>query len=168
MLPGYNESTKSRGSIVDKRLNQAFLNKLRAAITYRRQHAKILFSSEIYGFAQSLSADGSDLYHGTKSSILQRFEKTTSKAPCSSSAVLIVELSPMFRSDNHSGSFESFSKRLFNVIKKLSSGFSRVDIICDRYFTDSLKNLTRSGRDKDLKYCLKTLHHYLANSTKHF
>ena len=33
MLPGCNESTKSRGSIVDKRLNQAFLTKLRAAIT---------------------------------------------------------------------------------------------------------------------------------------
>ena len=57
----------------------------------------------------------------------------------------------MFRCDNHSGSFESFSKRLFNVIKKLSSGFSRVDIICDRYFTDSLKNLTRYGRGQGPK-----------------
>ena len=35
---------------------------------------------------------------------------------------------------------------MFNNIKKLSSGYSRVDIICDRYFNNSLKNLTRNGR----------------------
>ena len=146
MLPGYSKSTKSRQSVVDKRLNQTFLTKLRAAITYRRQHAKLLFSSEIYNYAQSLSNDGSDLYHGTKSSILQRFEKTSAPSPSSASAALVVELSPMFRSGNHSGTFEEFAQRLFNEIQRLSLGYSRVDIICDRYFTDSLKNLTRIGR----------------------
>ena len=35
---------------------------------------------------------------------------------------------------------------MFNNIKKLSSGYSRVDIICDWYFKNSLKNLTRNRR----------------------
>ena len=39
-----------------------------------------------------------------------------------------------------------FGQRLFIDIQKLSSGYSRVDVICDRYFGDSLKNLTRIGR----------------------
>ena len=146
MLPGSAKSTRSRQSLVDKRLNQAFLTKLRAAIQYRRQHAKLLFSSEVYNYSQSLSEDGSDLYHGTKSSILQRFDITPAKPPTSTSAALIVELSPLFRKTNHTGSFEMFSQRLFNEIRKISIGFSKVDVVCDRYFKDSLKNLTRIGR----------------------
>ena len=51
--------------------------------------AKLLFSSEVYNYAQSLSEEGSDLYHGTKSSILQRFEITSAKSPTSSSAALM-------------------------------------------------------------------------------
>ena len=143
MLPGSTKSTISRQAVADKRLNQAFITKLRSAIQYRREHAKRLFSSEIYNYAQSLSDDGSDLYHGTKSNILQRFDKTPAKQPM---AALIVELSPMFRKVDHSRSFEMSSKKLYGEIGKLSSGYSRVDVICDRYFNDSLKTLTRIGR----------------------
>ena len=67
------------------------------------------------------------------------------------SAVLLVELSSMFRSDTHSGTFEEFARRLFNDIKKFYSGYSRVDIICDMYFNNSLKNLARTGRGHDSK-----------------
>ena len=70
----------------------------------------------------------------------------TNKTEMSLSAVLLVELSSMFRSDTHSATFEEFARRLFNNIKKLSSGYSRVDIICDRYFNSSLKHLARTGR----------------------
>ena len=52
----------------------------------------------------------------------------------------------MFRSDTYSGTFEEFTRRLFNNIEKLSSGYSRVDIICDQYFNNSLKNLFRKER----------------------
>ena len=131
---------------MDKRLSPAFITKPRPAVTYRREHAKLLFSSEIYDYCQSLSEDGSDLYHGVKSNILNRFEQVANRTEISSSAALLIELSPMFRSDTHSGTFEEFTRRLFNNIKKMSSGYSRVDIICDRYFNNSLKNLTRNGR----------------------
>ena len=98
---------------------------------------------------------------GTKSSILQRFEISSAKPPKSSSAVLIVELSPLFRKTNHSGSFEMFDQQLFSEIWKMSSGFSRVDVICDQYFRNSLKNLTRIGRGDGPS-------NFQVNSMKHF
>ena len=103
-LPGF-KSTKKQASSVDKRLSPAFITKLRSAITYRRKHAKLMFSSEIYDYCQSLSEDGSDLYHGVKSNILNRFEQVANRTEISSSAALLIELSPMFRSDTHSGTF---------------------------------------------------------------
>ena len=46
----------------------------------------------------------------------------------------------MFRSDTHSGTFQEFTRRLFNNIKKLSNCYSLVDIISDQYLNNSLKN----------------------------
>ena len=129
---------------MDKRLSPAFITKLRSAVTYRREHARLLFSSEMYDYYQSLSEDGSDLYRGVKANILNRFEQETNRIEISSSAALLIELSPKFKSDTYSGTFEEFTRRLFNNIKKLSSGYSLVDIICDWYFNNSLKNLTRN------------------------
>ena len=129
---------------MDKRLSPAFITKLRSAVTYRHEHARLLFSSEMYDYYQSLSEDGSDLYRGVKTNILNRFEQETNRIEISSSAALLIELSPKLKSDTYSGTFEEFTRRLFNNIKKLSSGYSLVDIICDWYFNNSLKNLTRN------------------------
>ena len=38
-----------------------------------------MFSSEIYDYCQNLSEDGSDLYHGVKSNILNRSEQVTNR-----------------------------------------------------------------------------------------
>ena len=105
-----------------------------------------MFSSEIYDYRQSLSEDDSDLYHGFKSNILNRFEQVTNRIEISSSAALLIELSLMFRSDTHSGTFEELARRLFNNIKKLPTGYSHADTICDRCFENNLKNLTINGR----------------------
>ena len=128
-------------SSVDKRLSPAFITKPVSTVTYRREYAKLLFSFEIYDYCRSLSAD---LHHGVKSNILNRFEQVTNRIETSWSAVLLIELNPMFRSDTHSDTFEEFARRLFNNNKKSFSDYSRVDIICDRYFNNSLKNLTRN------------------------
>ena len=93
-----------------------------------------------------MSENCSDLHQSVKSNILNRFEQVTNKIEISSSAALLIELSPIFRSDTHFGTFEEFTRRLFNNIKKLSSSHSGVYIICDRYFNNSLKNLTRNRR----------------------
>ena len=100
------KSTKRQPSSVDKRRSPAFIKNTGPAVTYRCEQANLLFSSEIYYYCQSLSDDGSDLYHGVKSNIFNWFKQVTSRIEISSSAVLLIELSPMFRSDTHSGTFE--------------------------------------------------------------
>ena len=47
--------------------------------------------------------------------------------------------------------FEEFARRLLNNTKILSSAYLRVDNICERYFNNSRKNLTRNKRDHDPK-----------------
>ena len=59
-FPGFKSPKKEASSVV-KRLSPAFITKLRLAVTYRCEHDKLLFSSEIYDYCQSLSEDGSDL-----------------------------------------------------------------------------------------------------------
>ena len=54
--------------------------------------------------------DGSALYPGVKSNIPNRFENVTNRTEISSSAALLIELSTMFRSDTHSGTFEEFAQ----------------------------------------------------------
>ena len=95
---------------MDKRLSPAFITKLRSAVTYRREHARLLLSSEMYDYYQSLSEDGSDLYRGVKTNILNRFEQVTNRIEISSSAALLIELSPKFKSDTYSGTFEEFTR----------------------------------------------------------
>ena len=99
------KSTKKQPSSVDKQWSPAFIKDTGPAVTYICEQAN-LFSSEICDYCQSLSEDGSDLYHGVKSNIFKRFKQVTSRIEISSSAVLLIELSPMFRSDTHSGTFE--------------------------------------------------------------
>ena len=47
--------------------------------------------------------------------------------------------------------FEEFARRLLSNTKILSSSYSRVDKICERYFHNSRKNLARNKRDHDPK-----------------
>ena len=85
--------------MIDKRLIPAFITKLRSASINRREHAKLLLSSKIYDYYQSFPADDFDLYHVVKPNILKRFEQVTNRIEISSSAPLLIEHSPMFRSD---------------------------------------------------------------------
>ena len=87
---------------MDKRLSSAFIIKLRSTVIYRREHVSCWFHLK-YDYCQSLSEDGSDLYHGVKSNILDGFKQVTNRTEISSSAVLSIELSPVLKSDTHSG-----------------------------------------------------------------
>ena len=68
------------------------------------------------------------------------FQIDSNKWQIELSAALLIELSPMFRSDTYSGTFEEFARRLFNNINKLSSSYSRANIVSGRYFNN------RNGR----------------------
>ena len=52
----------------------------------------MLFQSEVFSTAQSLSVDEKSLYHGTKADLLKRFEKVAPPVS-SSNATIIIELS---------------------------------------------------------------------------
>ena len=55
ILPGSEKNKIKKGDVADKRLTSAFYTQLRAAITHRRDKAKLLFASAIYGYSQSLA-----------------------------------------------------------------------------------------------------------------
>ena len=77
-------------------VNSTSLTKLRAAVTHRRDHARMLFQSEIFSTVQSLSVDEKSLYHGTKTDLLKGFEKVAPPV-LSSNAAIIIELSAIIR-----------------------------------------------------------------------
>ena len=145
ILLGDEKSKKPRGSVVDKRLTPEFLTKLRDAITYRRDKAKELFSTEIFGSSQCLSLNKNNLYHGTKSNILQRIESTELPGSAPSSAI-IIGLSAIMRCSFDAITFDDFAVKIYNHILGMAEGYNRIDVICDRYFETSLKNLTRKDR----------------------
>ena len=145
ILPGDEKSKKPRGSLVDKRLSLPFLTKLRAAITYRRNHAQMLFKTEIFGTSQCLSINSETLYHGTKSNILQRFEKTNCPG-LSPSSVIIIELSAILRREFYAKTFAEFALNVFNHILNVGKDYDRIDVVCDRYFEKSLKTQVRTDR----------------------
>ena len=118
-LPGCEKSTKSQHSIVDKRLSQPFLTKLKSCSAISLWTSKVIVC--IWNInAQSLSEDGSDHYHGTKSTILQRIEKMWTPTPPSESSAIIIELNPLFWGNNYSVTFFEFALSLFNDICRIS------------------------------------------------
>ena len=120
---------------------------MRAAITYRRDHTKMnVFETEVFNVAQSLSVDSTSLYHGTQSSLLQRFEKSSAPDAESPSSAIIIELSPILRCDFNADTFADFAHKLYIHVMNLAEGYDRVDVICDRYFDDSLKEQIRNER----------------------
>ena len=125
ILPGNKESKKKRkGVAIDKRLTPTFLNILRAAIMYRRDHAKLLFKTAIFNYSQCLSTDCNTLYHGMKSDILRRFDQTSSPEILTSSSAIIFELSPLLRLDFKADTFSSFTQRTYTHIIKLGREYT--------------------------------------------
>ena len=117
---------------MDKRLTMPFLTKLRAAIAHCRQHVKLLFESEIFDVAQSLSINGTDMYHGTKSTTLQRLSSTEFVSPPrTSSSAIIFELSPLFRKDVTATNFDDYGEKLYEILMQASVGYDRLDVIPD-------------------------------------
>ena len=146
VLPGDEKSKKPRGSIVDKRLTQPFLVKLRAAIQCRRDHAKMLFKTEIFGASQCLSINSTTMYHGTKSSILQKIPECNTPEHHSAPSAIIIDLSAILRRAFNASTFLEFATQVYAHLFSLAEAYDRVDVIFDRYFKNSLKKQTRTTR----------------------
>ena len=146
ILPKDKKSKKPHGQTAGKCLTTQFLTKWRDAVRHRREKAEILFSTEIFGISQCLSINGHNIYHGTKSNIQQRFKPTEFLGNETSSAV-IIELSAILRCSFNAIIFNDFAGKIYAYIIDIATGYDRVDIVCDRYFENSLKSLTRHDRE---------------------
>ena len=131
-------------------LGVSFMNKLRSAVEHRPVLAAKLFAEELYGVPHCFSVHGTDeMYHGTKSSIKDRLPSSPPPLPTATSPkALIVEASPLIRklSNVTVDNFHEFAVVLYNHVVRLAAGFKRLDVVFDRYFKDSLKAQTRTGR----------------------
>ena len=105
----------------------------------------MLFSTEIFGISQCLSNNRHNLYHGTKPNILQRFKPTAFSGNDASSAITI-ELSTILRCSFNAITFNDFACNIYSYIIGIASVYDRVDIVCNRYFENSLKSLRRHDR----------------------
>ena len=123
------------------------LNKLKSAAAYRPRQVETLFSSELQGVTQSLAADSSTLYHGNKAKMKDRFEPCI-PPPLDGNSAIIIELSPIiFRfAQRNVSNFQEFATVIYYHLMELGARHRRIDVVCDRYFENSLKEQTRSGR----------------------
>ena len=101
--------------------------------------------------AHSLAEDETTLYHGTKSKLKDRIQQTEKPVISNNlKSALIIELSPtaVFRLAETPSvhSFHDFAVLVYHHIKDLAHDYQRVDVVCDRYFNDSLKEQIRTQR----------------------
>ena len=64
--------------------------------------------------------------------------------------------------------FNDFSLVLYNDVMQVSKQYSRVDVVFDRYFPDSLKEPTRTNRGVGTKYHFTDETSFPTNFREHF
>ena len=104
-----------------------------------------LFEGGLQGVAHSIAEDDFRLYHGTKSTMKDHFNKCP-EPDTNEQSTTIVELSPIvFKySETQVDTFNDFAVLLYYRIMELGYSDERIDIVCDRYFKDSLKEQIRN------------------------
>ena len=103
---------------------------MRSALGFRREHAKSLFSGPIFSYSQSISVDQRTMYRGSKSDILQRIPVMSDDYK-ESDSLLIVELSPILRTDFKPSTFHDCALKMYHHLIDLGKNHSRIDVICD-------------------------------------
>ena len=119
-----------------------------AVATYRPSESDNLFAMEFSGFPESLTKDH-QMYHGNKSIALEIFDLTPSSLPTIQPVATVIYFSAIINyqaSISRAKTFEEFSAEIINCIERISVNCSRVDIVCDSYFDNSLKAHTRDCR----------------------
>ena len=151
VLPGNEHAQKK--SKKDPILSQSMISKLRSAYQHRRDDVITLFENEIFGISQSISEDSLSLYHGQKSDILKRVSASAIPKIVKDDSGLIIDLSGIInaKADMICSTFQDFADKLYRHIVSLGKNYARIDIVCDRYFGDSLKEGVRKGRGSGTK-----------------
>ena len=115
------------------------------------------------------------MYHSQKSQLLKRLDKTVTIPQFTKviPSAIIIELSAVvqIKASCDAETFHEFSLIIYYYILELSTDFSRIDIVADQYFQDSLKEGTRKGRgsgtrksfDDDTKFPMNMREDFLRN-----
>lgn len=150
LMGNVDKSKTAKENPKDVKMKQTVITKLRAALSFREKECELLFESELYEVAQSISASQTTLYHSRKSQLLQRFAKAITLPLINESipSAIIIELSAIIqiKGSSDAESFHDFAVIIFYYIMELSKGFSRIDIVADQYFDHSVKEQTRNNR----------------------
>ena len=127
--------------------DQRLMNKIRGAASVRSSQAKEVFNRELFGFPQSLSINGIEMYHGAKSDLIKKFEDFTipSLEQTTSKKAMVIDMAHLIHAKTFADlkTFGDFACSLYYQISVIGESFDRWDLCFDRYFEDSLKALTR-------------------------
>ena len=130
-------------------LKEGTKTKLRAALEYRKLETTTIFNNEFTGVAHSIAQTPTTLYHAKKSAIMDKFKPCSENVDIKTNpSAIVIEMSAMImmKANCNAETFHDFALILYNYIMDIAKDFERVDIVCDQYFDNSLKEGTRSGR----------------------
>ena len=115
----WNESTSKKDKI-PYRPSKSVLDKMKSACEYRLDMALELFDGEIMNVPQSLTPDGTSLYHGTKSDIAMRFESSDGIPEQEGKSALVLEMLPIIGAKFIAGieSFSDFAVIIYHHVMK--------------------------------------------------
>ena len=85
------------------------------------------------------------MFHGNKTQLLKIFDPTLYLASTTTKDTLILDFSEILSSQaavTIAKTFNKFEDGIVKFVHNLSSGCSRIDIVCDSYFDKSLKSDT--------------------------
>ena len=89
------------------------------------------------------------MFQSNKSQLLKIFDPTPSLASTLKKDAVIFYFSAIVNSQaavTTAKTFNEFTDEVIEFVKNLSSGCSRIDIVCHNYFDNSLKSHTREAR----------------------
>ena len=170
--PTEKKTEKSKKCLVIK---EGTITKLRSALQHRETETKKIFQNELLGVAHSIALTPTTLYHSKKSAITDRFTTANNNPNFdSASSAIVIEMSAMImiKAKCDAETFHDFAMILYHYIMDQAKRFERVDIVCDQYFDNSLKEGTRKGRghgsrkifDDDTKFPEKMREDFLKHS----
>ena len=98
---------------------------------------KIVLGNEILNVPQTLVKSYNTMYHGSKSELTKQFPNIQSTKFQKMKSAVIIEMAPLI----HAKCSQKAGMTCFSDYKMIILGFdyNRIDIVFDRYFSDSLK-----------------------------
>ena len=116
-------------------LKEPDFNKLRAAALFRPSLCSEVFKIEMTGLPECFTKK-QQMCYGNKSQLLKIFDPTLSLTSTLKKDALILDFSVIVNSQatvTTAKTFNEFADGIIEFVKNLSSGSSRIDIVCDSY-----------------------------------